>query len=203
MSRYEINRVLGILESVVNQEFAKIRSVGLKISTKATDVIASFVLSAVLDLIRRADKYRLDRVGDEEFSGEEQSSGEEESSEVGEPLTEDDAIRAYRDLEDSYVLTAADDTDLFSRLSHPNDTIRIRGRERLAISRVHANYIVQMFSHTKEWEDLAIALISLYIEYLSKELLEKSIALADPLSSRIRGDDAKAAVRMRERGIDH
>ena len=78
MLRYDIakTRALGRLETVIEQEFAKIRPVGLKISTKAT-LIASFVLSALLDLIRRADKYRLDRLGDDN------SSGEESSSEVG------------------------------------------------------------------------------------------------------------------------
>ena len=114
-------RELKRLESDVVRQFAKIRHEDLKISTSATRVIANFVFSAVLDLIRRADRYHSNRVGDDN------SSGEESSADTYEPVSAEDAIQAYRDLEDYYALTVADDEKLFSR---PDDTIR-KGERRI------------------------------------------------------------------------
>lgn len=171
------------LETVVIQEFKKLMFVDLEISKRAIKSIASFVLTATLDLIARADKNRLHRFSDEISSGEESYLSDE-------PGTVEDAIQAYRDLEDYYVLTSADDEELFFRLSRHNERIQ-RGR---------ARFLLSQFSNPKEWDDSTKVLISLYIELLTKELLEESIALIDGRSSQIEKDDVIDAVRIRERG---
>ena len=180
------------LESVVDQEFDKLRSGNLKISTRATKVIANFVLGAVLDLIRRADRYHLDRVGDDN------SSGEESPADTYGPGSVEDAIQAYRDLEDYYALTAEDDEYLFSQLSHPDETIQRRGRRIPAVLSGRVRILLYKFSNVKEWQSSAKVLIFLYIKLLSKELLKKAIMIGRGSRKAIDENDANSVVRIRK-----
>lgn len=186
MSIFNRNRALEWLSTIITQELKKLELKDLTITTKATRIIGLFILSAVLDLIRRATNYRLDRIG-EELSPEEEALAERYDN-----LEVEDVIQAYRDLEDRYLLTVADDESLFSELArHIEMGV-------LPTSRHLAETLLTEFSDILAWEDLPSAFISLYIKLLTKELLEESLAILDYQSRKIIELDAKNAVKMRE-----
>ena len=166
----------------MRDELKKFSRKDVTISKGATKIIARFVYKAVEDLIERADDYR------SKWRADELSSGEESSSSDLELLDTNDVIQAFRDLEDRYLLTDRDTESLFSRLSQ-------------SITPINSDIARILLSNgisARRWEESAAQFISIYIKLLTRELLRQCLALLDPQSKRISGEDAKNAVRIRQ-----
>ena len=165
------------LKTVVRAEFDKLRPKGIRMLKNVTRAIAHFVYKAVLDLIERAEQYCLKR-------------GEEDSR----SLRLEDVIQSYRDLGYAYVLTDEDNGNLFCQFNCPNNIVHMYGfTTRQLVELLLRDKLPRLFHELS-----TMYFTSIYIELLSRELLEESIALLAPLSMRISENDAKNAVKRRE-----